>query len=499
MGPRKLFIVVILLFQIFPAANAQTVEFLTGDKIHPDDPGSFSIIGYDYTRLYVFRVNGTGSKAEYRLQTYSRDSLRRLSSVRIPLPQSSSLKFKLEDFFIHKDYYQVLYSWFSSEKEQSSLDLISFNNEGNIIGYPKQIDFSEGKTKKETGYFNVVEVPEKNEFICSDANYTEGKLIFNIDHFDYEGNKIKSVTYDNVILRNVISWTLHKDGGLLFVTNNPDDSYNPDWRIKLYSPDSDSAYRIKLTRPYAEKKYLQSRFFSFNEDESIVNLITPYSDKHSGGRSNGVYRVKLNLKDHILLSEEFIPFNMDEKTKEDEDFSMASCIITDVMRVPDDKLVILFENRLMKIYSPDAKGDMDKFQVGNILAMEVEGNKTSGVMRIPKNQYLGRNNWCYTSFAVLRKDTKCYYFFSDLNENLDTTYTKKIPKLEDKNLNESSVVVVTTDHNAIQSKEVLIKNTNPAAIDALHMDKVAYGDENDLYTLRQIGGENFLVKIFIRE
>ena len=96
MSSKKLYFLFILLSQLRLAGSGQSVEYLTGEKIQPDDPGSFQIFSYDSTRLFAFRINSEGLKSKYRLQTYSRDSLKRLSSIPVPFTATNSLVYHPE-------------------------------------------------------------------------------------------------------------------------------------------------------------------------------------------------------------------------------------------------------------------------------------------------------------------------------------------------------------------------------------------------------------------
>src|SRR5436190_23458256 len=109
------------------SAIGQSLATYMGEKIETKS-GEFIVIDYDSTNLYVFRKKESASyRREYRLEIYSRDSLKRLSSIKIPYPDIDSVKFELQNIFIHADYYQIVYSYFDSKRKQEKVNLISFN------------------------------------------------------------------------------------------------------------------------------------------------------------------------------------------------------------------------------------------------------------------------------------------------------------------------------------------------------------------------------------
>jgi len=69
---------------------AQSVLTCMGDKIDKKQV-DFLVVDHDSSNLYVFRrTDGLLHRRDYRLEIYSRDSLRRLSSIRIPYPDIGS-------------------------------------------------------------------------------------------------------------------------------------------------------------------------------------------------------------------------------------------------------------------------------------------------------------------------------------------------------------------------------------------------------------------------
>src|SRR6185295_411674 len=97
---------------------------------------------------------GVSYRREYHIEIYSRDSLKRLSSVKIPYPDIDSVKFELQNIFIHPDYYQILYSYFDSKRKEEKVNMINVSRSGIKIG-EKTIDSSTGRNARKAGYNKI--------------------------------------------------------------------------------------------------------------------------------------------------------------------------------------------------------------------------------------------------------------------------------------------------------------------------------------------------------
>jgi hypothetical protein len=496
MNLKRILLLVIIFFQIGLNAECQTVGYFTGDKIQPDT-ASYQLYSYDSKKLYVFRTNSIGLKSNYTLQVYSRDSLKQLDTIPVPFVSTNSLVYQLKHLLIHKDYYQLLYSWYNASSQKAKLEMVNFDSEGKKIGETITVDSSVGWNASKAGEFYVYNVPENNEFICYTEKYVKGKLMINIDHFNYEGKKIKTTNFDNVRIAFIAHEFADRDGGIFFVTRGRTDASN-DWKLRIFSPVSDTAFNIEFKKANEVKLYLHDQFYSFISADSNLYLLTPYSDNEDSKYSEGLYVVKVDLKNHTLAHDEFIPFtkNINGVSDDDDDegsFSISSCFLKQVVELPDGRMNILFESSFQKNETFSTE-----YVIGNIFSVEIDSSfKTLSVCRINKKQVFTNRGNIFTGFFPLVEKEKLFLIYNDLKENSNPE--GKIKALRSFNLNEASAAIVTLENNKINQKQELIRKKYPGLTDALLIRSALRTDDNEVYMLRQIDKSVYLTKIFVKE
>lgn len=468
--------------------TGQTVETYTGEKVFPSDLGSFQLFSFDSTRLFAFRV----SENQYYLQSFSRDSLKSLSIIKIPLPSKDSIKFHLENLFVHSDYFQIFYSYFDKENKRENLDMMNFSSSGEMLGQTKTIEFSLGKNERKAGDFSVTNRPISNEFISYSFKQVKGNVKINKDHFDYNGNKLRSDNFDLLDNPNDIVYFTSDSSGEMIITKDYYSSITPNWKIKIYPSEFIKPFTLVLKKTIGQKRYLSERFYSFIDASGNITFITPYSTSRSLIYTEGVYLVKIDQARHLLLREEFIPFKqLNTSNETNEDFSLSYCIITNILQLPDNTLNVIFESRLVR--------DYHTYEIGNILSAMIDScYQLTGICRIDKKQKVEKKNHIYTGFNILHKDNKCFFIFNELAENLALKEGEPSKKIKNSKVDDTAISIFTVENNEITERKALIEKDNSGFADALLPNETLYTDRHEMYSVREQNEQRYLMKFYIK-
>jgi hypothetical protein len=488
-----IFISFVLLFNF--NAKSQSVHYYMGANAQSDNLGKFQIFSYDERVLYIFRVKDEGTKNVYHLQTYSRDSLKLVSSTKIPFPDRGDVVVQIQNLFLHDDYYQVFYSWFDHVNKQEKVEMVGFSGEGEQIGATKVIDFSEGDTQRKAGFFSVFNRPSRNGFLSFGEKIVKGELMINIDHFNYDGNKLRTTNFNNVGLRQVTYAGIDGTGSIVYITRDGYDSFNPDWRMKILTPDSEEPIRLLLQKPDEQKYYLSDRFFSFEDGDGHMNFITLFSGKRTGKYTDGLYLVRLDRSTHSILKEEFFQFR-NGSTKDnyrEKDFGSYSNVISNVVLAPGGERQVLFESRIKILHNTE-----HEYMAGPIMIVAIDSSgKVTGISKIPKQQEAIGDNERLLGFNVLQRGNRSFYIYNELPENLAAEMAGSPAKLKDASLNKTVIAVVTADENGVTGKKALVEKSDSEKWNAVLVNESLYTSDDELYTLCQVDKEIYLTKIYV--
>ena len=397
--------------------HSQALHFFTGSKIEDYDEVSFHFFDQDSLYLYAFHQ----TLQSYFLDVYEKESLNRTSFIKIPLPSKDTTQYTIENLFIRKDTFQIFYSFFDYSNFCERLDMITFDINGIKIGETKIIDQSTGKNEIKAGNFSVINRKRFNEFISYGYKNLKDTSNVNIDHFDYSGNKKYS---QNFLFNNnfgyIVNSLIDNDCNLYHLTRNKSGNRNVNWNIRIYSPDIYQSKIIELNVPSIQNIYLSNFFKSFFDNQGRVNILSPYSLSPTSKYAEGVYLVQLDSKTQTLIKESAIPFKVKkENDSEESDFSLSSCIIVATIPYGENNLKIVFESRLETTATLYGIPIAREFDIGNIFTIDIDSsNEVKEIHKIRKQQLTSKERLKYTGFSILNYETKSYFIYNELPENL---------------------------------------------------------------------------------
>lgn len=513
---RRILFFIFCLFHL--SAIAQSVAYYTGEKIDKKS-GEFYFMDFDSTRLYVFRkIDGASWRREYRLETYNRDSLKLLSSIKIPYPDIDSVKFELQNIFIHPDYYQVVYSYFDSKRKEEKVNLINFSRSGVKVGETKTIDSSTGRNARKAGYNSVFGWKRSNQILSYNAKFINDTVYINIDHFSYDGNKLRSQNFKyGKEFGYYLYGTIDSSGNLFYVTkikekenHKDEDPFFPTVdtldtgvkrSVRMYTPESDTSVVLPLQAISPNQYLLSDRYYSFRDNDGIFNLICTYSQTVDRESADGIYLVRIDTKSQTLLGEKFIPFYCSDNNlgPNKKGFTMPYCTITDILDRPGNGMEIVFENRHAVTESMYGIDIVTTYETGSIFSVLVDSNYVvTRMCRIKKQQYVTGKNEAYTRFTLLHDSTRCFYIYNELPENLNLSPNADIKKVKDSKVDETSIILTATENSKIIEQKMLINKTAPKQIDAILLDSSMDIEGKELFALRRIGKEDYLIKFYLK-
>lgn len=500
----KLFLSGIAMQLFLFSSHAQQVESYTGAITDNPELGTFNLFRSDSTLLYVFRVGEESRGKKYSLEAYSRDSMQRQLLIQIPLPNVDSVKFHIENLFFHDDYYQVFYSWFDKKNKMEKLQMITFNKSGVQTGETKLIDVSEGKTERKAGYFSVFNRKSSNEFLSYGSKHLKDTSYINIDHYSYEGNKLHTQNFKISEDDGYFAYsTIDSSGSLYYImTDKLMKSKKASWGLRVYTPESESAYIYSLSEPFSKGFIVSARFHSFTDDKENINFISTYSKTASSKYSIGLYWVQFNQKSHSLVKEILVPFKTENNNFKENDnlLEMSSCIITDIQSLPEGKTRIIFESRLATTTTFYGASLGTTYEIGDIVTITIDSTfQTTGMCIIPKKQIVENENVKYTGNLVLHKGDETFFVYNELPENLDIMNVKKIKKVRNAKLDETVIMVTATNDTTIINRKILNEKKPGDEIDALLIYESLSTRNDELYTLRKRNSTNYFTRFFIKE
>ncbi|MEO8110587.1 MAG: hypothetical protein ABI594_11165 [Ginsengibacter sp.] len=475
--------------------HAQAPQLFLGEKIEDYNAGTFQLFSQDSLSLYSFRH----VKQDYFIDVYDKATLKRSSVIKVPLPSGGTIKYNIENLFISKDLFQIFYSYFDKSAGSENLEMISFDPGGVQSGGTKIIDQSEGQNERQAGSFSVINRKKFNEFLSYGYRRSKDGSSINIDHFDYTGNKLRS--QDFVLDKSgfvVHSW-LDDDCNLYHLTRNKMGNRNVNWAVKFYSPDRDQAMVIELKQPSMEKIYLSNFFKTYTDKQHHINLLSTYSSTPAARAAEGIYIARINLISHTLQGESAIPFKLTNQNKNSEDaFSLSSSILKTIIPISDNKTRVVFESRLETTSTVYGISVEREYDIGNIATVDIDSNNTVTEMHnIQKQQHTRSSDYKYTGFAILNHGNKSYFLYNELPGNLGRS-PDKMKKVNSSKIDETAIIYTEIDGDKVQ-RNILV-NKDADGIDALLPGTYLpspYKDE--VYALRKIKNDVYLVKIFINE
>jgi hypothetical protein len=178
---------------------------------------------------------------------------------------------------------------------------------------------------------------------------------------------------------------------------------------------------------------------------------------------------------------------------------MPYCVITDILNRPGNGMEIVFENRHAVRESFYGIDVVTTYETGSIFSLLVNSNYTiSRMCRIKKQQYVTGKNEAYTRFTLLHDSTRCFYIYNELPENLTSAPDAEIKKVKDNKVDETSIILTTTENNKITEQKIIVNKADPKEIDAVLLDSSIDIDGKELFILRRINKEDYLMKFYLK-
>ena len=467
--------------------KSQELSYSYGPKINDYNSIYFSLFQQDSTSLYAFRYN----KYAYYLDVFDKNNLSLTEQIPIPLPSKDSIKFDFENLFILKDRYLVFYSYFNKTSQAIKLEMVAFNATGNRIGTIKEIDELPGKNERKAGSFRITNRPPENKFLSYGYKRNKGSYYLNIDHFDYEGNKLKSQDFviDN---SRFLEESFNNGETICRLERDRFNEKTANWLLSFYSPASDKAQSISINPSAGSNITLTGKFGSYVEN-GILYLLSPYTTSIFAQKAKGVYLITADLKEQRVLNKVVIPFKAEATEGSDsEDFSLASCILTDIIPIKTG-LRVLFESRLMT----STYGVPTGYNLGNIITLDIDSSfMLKDISRIYKKQVAKPASVRYMGFIPLSYNDATFCIYNELPQNLSRP-NDKIKNVKSGSIDET-VVVSAALSSAGGQKSILIDKAGKTEMTAI-LPRTVLKDafkKGFMYALTQKGNDVVLTKIF---
>lgn len=485
----------LLFFLTSAISHAQEVNYFTGPPIKNFDDENFKIIGSQGQNLYTFN----GKDNNYYLTTYDTDSLKIISTVRIPLPPKDSVKYYLRDYFVRNDTIIIFYSFYQNWRFTEKLEMITFSSDGKKFGEAKFIDDSYGFDRKKYSRFYITENKDKSEILSYSYNVEKDSLKLRINRISYSGKILSTEEFkfeaDKIYygsLRNDV------DGNVYLVSRDRRRKRNVQWQLQVYANNTDSVFKIDLKLPAEKNVFLINEFELYYDSDETVLLATPYSLEQQNFLAKGIYILRMNMKTHKLVSERVVPFKTAKDTLEkSEGFSLRSCFLTDCLPLTNKGKRFLFESRLeilQKVYGITVSKEYD---MGNIFTVDMDSSfNVTEIHKIKKQQYSSVDAFKFIGFTSLCRDNETYFIYNELPENISKSPDDMKP-LKTGKLDESGVIYTKLGQDKV-SRKILIPKTGPKNVDLLlPWSSFVSRPENEMFVVRKIKDDFFLTKIVL--
>ncbi|WP_114788934.1 hypothetical protein U0035_04940 [Niabella yanshanensis] len=481
----------ILLFLI-PAlcalpGKSQPLDYSCGPKIDNYSNIYFTLFQQDSSNLYAFNYN----RSAYFLDIFLKSDLSQTAHIPIPLPSKDSIKFDFENLFVLKDRFLVFYSYFNKSDQAIKLEMLAFDAAGKRMGTIKQLDELPGKNEKRAGTFIITNRPLENKFLSYGYKRNKGYYYLNLDHFDYEGNKLESQDFviDN---SRFLEESFNSGETICRLERDRFNEKTASWFLSFYSSSSSKVQSIDINPAAGSKINIAGKFGSYMEN-GVLYLLSPYTTGMFAQKARGVYLVTADLKEQRVLNRAVIPFKEEiSEGVDSEDFSLASCIITDIIPIKTG-LRVLFESRLMT----SAYGVPTGYNLGNIVALDIDSNfMLKDINRIYKKQVARPASVRYMGFIPLSHNDATFCIYNELPQNLGRA-DDKIKNVKSAST-DATVVISAALGSAGGQKDILIEKAGKNEITAI-LPRTGLKDafrKGCIYALVQKGGDVVLTKIF---
>ncbi len=481
-----------LLLFLVPALSvltgkSQPLAYNYGTKIDNYSNVYFTLFQQDSSNLYAFNYKGPA----YFLDIFRKDDLSQAAHIPIPLPSKDSIKFDFENLFVLKDRFLVFYSYFNKSDQAIKLEMLAFDATGKRMGAIKQLDELPGKNEKKAGTFMVSNRPLENKFLSYGYKRNKGNYYLNLDHFDYEGNKLESQDFviDN---SRFLEESFNNGETICRLERDRFNEKTASWFLSFYSSSSGKAQTIDINPAAGSKINIAGKFGSYMEN-GVLYLLSPYTTGIFTQKARGVYLVTADLKEQRVLNRAVIPFKAEAVEGADsEDFSLASCILTDIIPIKTG-LRVLFESRLMT----STYGVPTGYNLGNIIALDIDSNfMLKDISRIYKKQVARPASVRYMGFIPLSYNDTTFCIYNELPQNLGRA-NDKIKNVKSASTDET-VVISAALSSAGGQKNILINKEGKSEITAL-LPRTVLKDKfrkGYMYALMQKGNDVVLTKVF---
>lgn len=482
----------------FVVCNAQKINLTTSEEANDPKDGSFQLIDADSSFIYAFRSKEWGYGKIFHLETFSRESLKKLSSIKIPFPEVDSAKFNLEDLFLRGDTFRIFYSYFSKKEKLEKLELIDFDRSGNKIGVTKTIDSSSGKNDRKAGNFSIIDLYTQKKFLSYNSKYANDTLRIDIDHFNYNVEKIKTQTfYMGKDIEGIYHSKIDSEGMLYYIVKAIRSKREKYWAIKIFNPDSNTPVTVNLTHKELNRFKISNFFRTFTDSLDNLNFFTTYSEDNNHYSPEGIYWIKFNKKSMQVISEHFIPFyNNDKRKMYGNGYNkMSNAIMLSFLPISDNSLRMIFESRLQIKSTYYGATVSVQYKINDIQIYTIDTGSTIGYCKIPKAQVVNSDKVKYTGYISFLKSDTSIFIYNELPSNLDISEGAKIKKLRNTRVDDTSIIYTLTDQSSILERDILLEKKNETDTDAILPHETLRTSSKEAFTLHEINGQEYLTRI----
>lgn len=464
--------------------------------------GSFNWFEKDSNSISTWRFKEEKGEERYMIETYSRDSLTMISQTPVPLPVSRhpDIKYKFENLIHKKNKYQLFYSWFSWGERRKRLCLIDFDERGAILNQAVSIDSSYGNNERKAGDFSVINLASKDEYLCVHTQTFFDTVNVNVSRFSLEGKRIKTQTfYIGPSFGEQYYSFIGEDGVLYYILRGKKSGKNKEWKIKMFSTESDEPLEVLLHHPELKKQKI-SPFFKVlkNENGNILNLITTYSIYNDVYSPDGIYWIKFDQINKKILSENFIPFyNFEKRTMYNPYYNrMAGGVMVELMLLAENKIKVIFESRTLEKTTYYGSTVSETYFIKNIQVFTLDTSETTGYCKIIKDQQVSPKNVKYTGYVSLFKNDTTSIIYNELPSNIIVKDDYKLRKLRNARVDDTSIIFTNVNDTMILNRNILFEKANPGEGDAILPVKSLKTKPWEVFLLREIEGKEYLCKFY---
>jgi hypothetical protein len=481
----KYIIVFLLLLPL--CAKPQDIHFVNGPKLDYYDNETFEFIGADADKLFVTYDKGP----DHYLATYDKNELTQISEVKIPFPDPGIFYLKI-DLVLTKDMAIALYRYNNYADTLTIVEMRRFNYDGTQIDQPMILSKIRGK--KSNINFNVFNNTAQNEFILQSGLLLKDQILWQYDHFDYNGDKKNSQTHSFNMSHDHFLYSVIDDEYSSYLLSKDRSRNRANYNLQIFNPATQTTDSLPLPLLSTGNYFLNNFFESATDRDNNIVIICPYGEGYQEP-AIGLYLIKINSKTKKLLAEKIIRFV--KNRAEEEDFSLNSCIPVTIETLTDNSLRVIFESReeiKTQVYGINVGKE---YNIDNIVTVDLDSNFSPVEMhKIKKQQHTNTEYFEYTGFVIMKNNNQSFYIYNELPENLELA-PDKMKKVKSFKFDETVVIQTTVLNNSVRRKKLMDKSTGSLVDAIIPRKNLDTGNGKISYVIHRINENYYITKFYL--